>query len=87
MSYEVFTKLYKTLVEPVSYYGAGLWGHTNWREIQTIQNKACRRFLGCSSNSSNIATQGDMGFGTTKSKQYLDTFRFFLRVRSSSDNV
>jgi hypothetical protein len=24
---------YKSLVEPVLYYGTGLWGHTNWREV------------------------------------------------------
>jgi len=26
MTYDVYNKLYKSLVEPVLYYGAGLWG-------------------------------------------------------------
>ena len=62
MTYSVFTKLYKNLVEPVLYYGAGIWGHTKWREVKPIQNKDCRLFLGCHKNASNIAIQGDVGF-------------------------
>ncbi|KAK3107434.1 hypothetical protein FSP39_014542 [Pinctada imbricata] len=44
MTYDVFTKLYRTLVEPVLYYGAGIWGLNKWREISVVQNKACRYF-------------------------------------------
>ena len=85
MSFDVYTKLYKTLIEPVLLHGAGLWGHNNWREVQTIQNKACRLFMGSSSNASNIAVLGDMGFKTTKSAELLETYRLFLRVRYTYD--
>ncbi|CAG2187121.1 unnamed protein product [Mytilus edulis] len=36
MSFDVYTKLYKTLIEPVLLHGARLCGHNNWREVQTI---------------------------------------------------
>ncbi|CAC5406288.1 unnamed protein product [Mytilus coruscus] len=85
MSFEVYTKLYKTLIEPVLLYGAGLWGHNNWREVQTIQNKACRLFMGSSSNASNVAVLGDLGYKTTKSAELLETYRLFLRVRYTYD--
>lgn len=31
MTYDVLTKLYQSLVEPVLYHGAGLWGQTKCR--------------------------------------------------------
>lgn len=31
MSFDVYTKLYKTLIEPVLLHRVGLWGHNNWR--------------------------------------------------------
>lgn len=77
MSYDVYLKLYQSLVEPVLYYGAGLWGHTVWKEVQTIQNKACRLFLGSSSNASNVSVQGDMGINSTKYSVTLETVRLF----------
>ena len=85
MTYDVYNKLYKSLVEPVLYYGASLWGHTNWREVQTVQNKVCRRFLGCASNAPNVASQGDMGYYSSKSIQSIETFRLFLRLRITCD--
>ena len=86
MSYDVYTKLYKTLVESILYYGAGIWGHANWREVQAIKNKACRLFLGSSKNSSNIASQGDMGYMSTYSRQTLEVFRLLFRIESADDN-
>ena len=80
MSFDVCTKLYKTLVEPVLFYGGGIWGHSNWKEVQTVQNKACRLFSGRSSNASNIAVRGDMGFCSAKYTGMLETFRLLLVV-------
>ena len=55
MTIEVFKKLYQSLVEPVLFYASGLWGISDYREIQTIQNKACRYFLGSGKCASNVA--------------------------------
>ena len=57
-SFEVFTKLYQSLVEPVLFYGAGVWNVTNFKEVQTVQNKACRLFLGGSKCAANVALRG-----------------------------
>ena len=42
MDYDVFCKLYESLVEPVLLYGAGLWGLSEQKRVNTVQNKACR---------------------------------------------
>ena len=55
MAYDVYTKLYQSFVEPVLFYCAGIWGLTD-----TVQNKACKYFLGVGQNASNVATRGDM---------------------------
>jgi hypothetical protein len=74
------------LVEPVLYYGAGIWGQSKWREVRAIQNKACRLYLGSFKNASNLATQGDMGFMSTESAQYLEVYRLLLRIENAEDN-
>ncbi|CAC5363807.1 unnamed protein product [Mytilus coruscus] len=33
MSFDVYTKLYKALIESVLLHGVGLWGHNNWRSL------------------------------------------------------
>ena len=45
MTIDEFEKLYESLVEPVLFYASGIWGISDYREIQTVQNKACRYFL------------------------------------------
>ena len=46
MTLNVFKKLYESLVEPVLFYSCGVWGISDFKEIQMVQNKACRYFPG-----------------------------------------
>ena len=85
-SYEVYTKLYRSMVEPVLYYGASIWGQSEWKEINTVQNKACRYFLGYAKNSSNLATRGDMGFYSCHTNQMIEVLRYYFRICNYSDN-
>ena len=61
MTIDVFEKLYESLVEPVLFYASGIWGISDYTEIQTVQNKACIYFLGGGKCASNVALRGDMG--------------------------
>ena len=85
-SYEVYTKLYRSMVEPVLYYGASICGQSEWKEINTVQNKACRYFLGSAKNSSNLATRGDMGFYSCHTNQMIEVLRYYFRICNYSDN-
>ena len=38
MTIDVFEKLYESLVEPVLFYASGIWGISDYREIQTVIN-------------------------------------------------
>lgn len=44
--YNVFTKLYDSVVWPVIGYGAAVWGHKTFFCINAVQNKAMQFFLG-----------------------------------------
>ena len=41
MDYDVFCKLYGSLVEPVLLYGEGLRGLSEQKRVNTVQNKGC----------------------------------------------
>lgn len=86
MSYDVYTRLYESLVEPVMFYGAGIWGLSEQKCVNYIQNKACRYFLGCYKNTSNIATRGDMGWMSPITKQHLECYRFLFRLETKDEN-
>ena len=64
MTIDVFEKLYESLVEPVLFYAGGILGISDYRKIQTVQNKAYRYFLGGGKCASNVALRGDMGWNS-----------------------
>ena len=80
MSYDVYTKLYTSLVEPILYYCSGIWGLTGSTKVNTVQNKACRYFLGVGKNAANLATRGDMGWTDCLVNQRVETCRLFCKL-------
>ena len=86
MDYGVFSKLYESLVEPVLFYGAGIWGLSEQKEINTVQNKACRYFLGLGKTAANIASQGDMGWTSCNMKQKIESCRLYFKIQCTDDN-
>lgn len=75
-------KKFKPQVEPVLFHGSALWGLTDHHQINFIQNRAIKFFLGVSKNSSNLATRGDLGWLSCINKQRLEAFRYLLRLNS-----
>ena len=46
VGYHTFTKLYRSGVCPILEYSAGVWGYVTGKELDYIQNRAFRYFLG-----------------------------------------
>ena len=86
MAHSVYTKLFENLVQPVLLYGSAIWGLSEHGVINTVQNKACRLFLGVGRYASNIATRGDMGWSSCVSKQQLEAIRLWIRLRKMPGN-
>ena len=86
MTIDVFEKLYESLVEPVLFYGSGIWGISDHREVPVVQNKACRYFLGGGKCASNVALRGHMGWNSCYVKSKTEVFRMWIKLRNVSDD-
>lgn len=62
LQYDVFTKLYDSLVCPVVLYGADIWGTKSYSCINAVQNRAARYFLSVGRYTPNAAVNGDIGW-------------------------
>ena len=81
MSYEIYTKLIESVVEPVLFYCSGIWGTCKFPKVQRVLNKACRYFLGVSKNASSTASRGDMGWVSAEVKQKIKCVRLWCRLK------
>ena len=60
-SFEVFFKIFDTMILPVLTYGAEIWGFDEYQCLERIQFLACRSFLGVSCNAPNVSVLGECG--------------------------
>ena len=86
MSYEVYTKLLESVVEPVTFYCSGIWGTRKFPKVQIFLNKACRYFLGVSKNAPNTASRGDMGWVSAEVKQKIECIRLWCRLKTMPED-
>ena len=70
MPFDVFTKLYDSLVWSVISYGAAIWGTKSYSCINAIQNRAMRFYLGTGKYTPTAAVYGDLGWNTPFIKQW-----------------
>ena len=84
MACDVYKKLIESVVEPVLFYCAGIWGNRRFPKVESVMNKACRYFFGVSKNASNLSSKGDMGWVSAEVKQKLETVRLWCRLRNMS---
>ncbi len=86
MPYEVFTKLYNALVQPVLDYGAGIWGTREFSCINSVQHRACRFYLGLGKYTPNVASEGEMGWPFPQERSWLCVTRLWCRLRNMDDS-
>ena len=86
MSYTVFTKLYESLVVPVFTYGAGIWGLKKYVEIDKIQLRATKSYLGLQKTASNQAAIGDIGWSSTYTRQIAEVYRMHVRLSNMNNH-
>ena len=86
MSYDMFTRLYESLVLPVLNYGAAIWGTAKYHCANVIQNRASRYFLGVGRNTSNDATRAEMGWKPQLHRQYIEILRLHCRLQTLPSN-
>ena len=78
--YDIFTKLYDSMVSSIIEYGAAIWGHRSYSCIDAVQYRACRYYLGLGKRAPIRAIQGDMGWKLPYERQWLCIIRHWLRL-------
>ena len=75
LPFNVYTKLYDSVVYPVISYGAGIWGCIN-----AVQNRAMRFFLGVGKYIPIADFEGEMEWEASFIKQWTSIGRHFVRI-------
>ena len=58
MTYSVFIKLYESTVEPILFYGSGIWGTKQYSVINNFQNKVGKLLLAVGKWTSYLTVRG-----------------------------
>ena len=69
LGFSIFTQLYKSLVDSVLFYAAGVWGFEEVSDCNSVQNRALRCFLGVHKYAAKVADEGDAGWDPSIIKQ------------------
>ena len=77
--YNIYTKLYYCLVQPILDYGAAVWGFKDYPCIKTVQNRAARYFLGVGKYTPIAGLQGDIGWAFPEEMQWMAVVRQWCR--------
>ena len=80
MPFDVYTKLYDTIVWPIISYGAAIWGTKEYSIINVAHHRACRFFLGIGKYAPNAAIIGDMGWIPPSVRQWKTVLNHWFRL-------
>ena len=62
MGHSTYSKLYDSLVAPVTDYGSAIWGYKRYKQLDKVQNRATRFFTGVHKFAPIVGHVGDMGW-------------------------
>ena len=80
MPYDVFTKLFESMVWPIISYGAALWGSKSFSCINAVQNRAMRFFLGTGKYTPTASIFGEMAWKPPIVKQWKRIAAHWVRL-------
>ena len=83
---ETLFKLFDKIVDPVLCYGAEVWGYEKHERIERIHTKFCKRVLGVSYSTSNVAVLGDCGRYPLFISYFTKCINFWLKLLNIDNN-
>lgn len=86
LPYQVYTKLYDSLVWPIISYGAAIWGTKEFACINAVHNRASRFFLGVGKYAPNAGVNGDMGWLPAGIRQWKTVISHWFRLNAMDDD-
>jgi hypothetical protein len=78
VSYDVFKKLFDSLVSPIIEYGATIWGYKSYSYINAIHLRACKKIAPSGGRRENV-----WGISCEKSLFYVKKLYFFQLRREA----
>ena len=85
MPFDVYSKLYDSVVCPVISYGAAIWGDQTYSCIEAVQNRATRFFQGIGKYMPIAVVYGEMGWQPPLSRQWKSLCNIWARYSVLSD--
>ena len=86
IGYSTYSQLYDACVCPILVYAAGVWGFKDVKQVNSIQNRAIRCFLGVHAFAPSLAIQGDMGWEPMEIRQKGEVIRLWNRLVNMSES-
>ena len=80
MCFQTYTKLFNACVSPVLDYCSPVWSHRNCNELEEVQHRAMRIYLGVNKFSAKCAVIGDMGWTPGDIRRKLNLLRYWNRL-------
>lgn len=80
ITYETYSKCFHTNVNPITDYGAEVWGYLKEASTYLIQIKAIRSYLGIHKFAPKLALLGDMGWTPSFIRRKLCLLRYWNRL-------
>ena len=86
VGYTTFSKLYESKVQSILEYGSGVWGYAKETNIEIVQHRAMRYFLGVHKFAPNAGIYGDMGWIKHSLSRYICMVRLWNRCLNMNVN-
>ncbi len=86
MGHSTYTKLYHSLLTPVTDYGSAIWGFKGYNDLDKVQNRASRFFTGVHKFAPTVGYTGDMGWISNRGRWKINTLRLWNRLVALDDN-
>jgi len=84
--FPTLTALFDAGVSPILDYASGIWGYQSYTQIDAVQNKAIRFYLGVHRFATNNAINGDVGWVPTGIRRKINMLRFWNRMIKCHDD-
>ena len=84
--FKTFEIFYYSCVVPVTDYGSSVWGYKSYAQLDYIQNRAIRYFLGVRRFTPILAIIGDSGWLPSQYRRWLNILRFLNRLLLMDDS-
>ena len=86
LSYVPFFKIFDSCVLPILLYASEIWGIQSYKSIENIQVKACKKLLGVSIHTANVAAVGECGRYPIHVNTVLRCVKYWTKLLQMSSN-